>query len=188
MQTEEFRLPLCQSSTTNKFHNLSNQNLDKGVSVDSSIKTVVAVPLSFLLNAKIVAFSDNDDYMTVDKHFFQFCLRPILEKVRVDEDWYLSRYPDVLNGLERGAVSSATEHYAKHGYFENRMPYAIKVDTGWYLEQHPDVKEAIGRKLFASAQAHFDSVGFIEGRLPYPDFTLSTVLETGDLASCERLE
>ena len=151
--------------------------------MESSINSIVAVPFSFLLNAKIVILSNDDEYVAIDKHFLRFCLRSVLEKIYVDEDWYLDRYPDVLHGLETGAVSSASEHYSKHGYFENRMPYAIAVNSPWYLEQNPDVEEAIGKKLFPSAQAHFDSVGFIEGRLPFPGFTLLTVAETEDLLS-----
>jgi hypothetical protein len=147
---------------------------------------VVAVPYRFLLNARIVLPPEGDEYVKVDRHFFQFCLRPILERIEVDEEWYLSKYPDVLTALEDGAVPSAAAHYVRHGYFENRMPYPIEVDEEWYLEQYPDVRTAIERNTFASAQAHFDIAGFAEGRLPYAGFALATLPNGDDTEAWNR--
>lgn len=134
---------------------------------------LVAVPYISLFNAKIITSASGEDHLLVDRHFFQFCIRSIVSKIQVDEEWYLQRYPDILDAIENGRIASARMHYERHGYFENRMPYPIKVDAVWYLEQYSDVAEGIERGEFSSAQAHFDDVGFAEGRFPFPRFTLS---------------
>ena len=143
------------------------------------IRTVVTVPYASLLNAKIIE-QTNDGSLLVDRHFLIFCMQPILAKIKVDEDWYLKRYPDVQLAIDNNVVPSAAAHYARHGYFENRMPYRIEVDAAWYLQQYPDVGLAIEREEFSSAQEHFEIVGFAEGRFPYPHFTLATEPEPGD--------
>jgi hypothetical protein len=79
--------------------------------------------------------------------------------------------------IDNNVVPSATAHYTRHGYFENRMPYLIEVDQDWYLQQYPDIQLAIGRDEFSSAQDHFEKLGFAEGRFPYPNFTLATLPE-----------
>jgi glycosyltransferase involved in cell wall biosynthesis len=105
---------------------------------------------------------------------------------KVDEAWYLQRYPDVLN-----SDLSATEHYEKIGRAAGRFPcqptvadYFIvyprklrysslnffkkikkqkKVNTEWYLRNYPDVVSS-----GMSAQEHYHFFGRSEGRLPYP--------------------
>jgi hypothetical protein len=139
--------------------------------------SVLAVPYATLFNAKIIVSLSNKPYLAVDQHFFQFCMRSIIEKIKVDEAWYLNRYPDVADASasnEDNALSAA-EHYVKHGYFENRLPYEIKVEETWYLEQYPDVSAAVDRGEFASAQAHFEEIGYAEGRFAYPNFSLLTI-------------
>jgi hypothetical protein len=107
-------------------------------------------------------------------------MQPILARIKIDENWYLDKYPDVLLAIENDVVPNAVTHYTKHGYFENRMPYRIEVDADWYLEEYPDIRLAIERGEFASAQDHFDIAGFAEGRFPYRNFTLNTIPEPGD--------
>jgi hypothetical protein len=153
--------------------------------VDPITKSIVTVPYASLLNAKIVEQFD-DDYLAVDKHFFRFCMQSIIENINVDEKWYLNKYPDVLLAIEEGAIPSASTHYTRHGYFENRLPYLIEVDSPWYLEQYPDVRRAIERGEIPSAQSHFETVGFAEGRLPYTNFTLKMVSENGDSGAAEQ--
>jgi hypothetical protein len=133
----------------------------------------IAVPYISLVNANIILGQRDGEYVEVDRHFFEFCLRSIVDHIRLDENWYLERYPDVTGAIERGEMANARVHYSRYGYFENRMPYPIKVDAEWYLSQYSDVQEAIARKDYSTAQAHFDEVGFAEGRLPYPRFTLA---------------
>ena len=43
--------------------------------------------------------------------------------VPVDEEWYLSEYSGVRQYLKMVPNASASTHYRKHGYFENRAPY-----------------------------------------------------------------
>jgi len=40
----------------------------------------------------------------------------------VDEEWYLTTYPDVADGIEAGNIVSATEHFLSNGYAEGRLP------------------------------------------------------------------
>jgi hypothetical protein len=140
--------------------------------VDSSVRALPVVSFANLSSAKIVMASPKPDYYIVEKFFFQSCVRQLTQRIPLDEQWYLAKYPDVAAAIRNGAVADAQDHYFQHGYFENRMPYSIAVDATWYLEQNQDVREAVGRKQFSSAQEHFEVVGFREGRLPYPKFDL----------------
>ncbi len=125
-----------------------------------------------LVNSKILIPSSRTQYLAVEKHFLQRCLRPLVEEIRLDEAWYLRQNPDVAEGIRKRLVASAREHYVEHGFYENRMPYEILVDEAWYLQQYPDVRAAVEQEQYASAQAHFCAAGFGEGRLPYAGFTL----------------
>ena len=126
----------------------------------AAIKSVVTVPYASLLNAKIIE-PVHDNYVLIDRHFLTFCMQPILARIKIDENWYLDKYPDVLLAIENDVMSNAVTHYTKHGYFENRMPYRIEVDADWYLEEYPDIRLAIERGEFASAQDHFDVLLFV---------------------------
>ena len=128
-----------------------------------------------LVNQKFVVLSSSSDYVAVQRHFFDECLRPLISRIRFDEHWYLERYADVRLAIDGKMVRDGKEHYERYGYFEHRLPYPIQVQENWYLEQYPDVKEAIGRRAFASGQAHFELNGFREGRIPYPHFELAVV-------------
>jgi hypothetical protein len=125
--------------------------------------------------------------MRVDLYFFISCMLPLLQRIKVDEAWYLRAYPDVQEAIENGIVTDPQSHYCRFGFFEHRMPYRIAVDELWYLAQYPDVSGAIARQDFASGQAHFDLQGFREGRLPYPNFRLgSTVKSNGKVQASTR--
>ncbi len=127
-----------------------------------------------LLNRKILVPSPKTPYVAVERHFLTFCMETVLERVHVDEDWYLNSHPDIKDAIDAGRLESARSHYCKFGFFEHRMPYPIHVDETWYLTEYPDVKEAIRQEHFASGQAHFELIGFKEGRFPYPNFRLQT--------------
>jgi hypothetical protein len=88
------------------------------------------------------------------------------KKVAVDEDWYLSCYPDVRAAVDQGHVTSGADHYQLHGHREGRLPVRPDVDEAWYLLRYPDVREAIRRGQVKSAYDHFLRAGFGEGRLP----------------------
>lgn len=127
-----------------------------------------------LLNQKIIIPSAKGNYIAVERHFFNNCLAPIIEKIRIDEKWYLQAHPDVREAIASGVVPNARVHYASFGFYEHRMPYRILVDEAWYLAEYPDVRAAIAKKHFESGQAHFEADGFREGRFPYSNFQLES--------------
>jgi hypothetical protein len=98
----------------------------------------------------------------------QKIIRILISAVEVDEVFYLSRNPDVADGIRKGGIRSAREHFVDHGYFEGRLPYQIEVDETWYLETHTDLAESLASGMYATAQEHFDGPGYSEGREPYP--------------------
>jgi hypothetical protein len=98
----------------------------------------------------------------------QQMIRALLSVVEVDEAYYLSRNPDVADGIRAGDIRSAREHFVDHGYFEGRPPYRIEVDERWYAETHTDLAEVLGGGEYATGQEHFDGPGYPEGREPFP--------------------
>src|ERR1700712_262518 len=91
-----------------------------------------------LLNLRIIIPSAKGNYIAVERHFFSNCLIPLLEKVKVDENWYLEAYPDVRDAIASGVVPNVRAHYARFGFYEHRMPYHIMIDEDWYLAEYAD--------------------------------------------------
>lgn len=135
-----------------------------------------------LLAHKKVVPSSRTGYVAVDQFLFYELMGTLLKDIDVDEEWYLTAYPDVREAIDSGVVKRAAHHYVRFGYFEHRMPRKIQVDSTWYLEVHPDVLDAINNKVYGSAQAHYDAAGFREGRLPYPGFSLAVHQEVSSEA------
>ena len=125
-----------------------------------------------LINRKLIVPSSKKPFLAVDEHFITQLLLPRLEKIQVDEEWYLTNYPDVSAAIKRGVVPTAKAHYCQSGYYEHRLPHRILVDESWYLTEYSDVKEGVVAKHFASGQEHFELLGFKEGRFPYRGFAL----------------
>ncbi len=94
-------------------------------------------------------------------------VRQLLIGVVVDEEWYMTRYPDIADAIRAGEIKSARAHFIEHGYIEGRLPGSILVDEQWYLDQYPDVAESVRRGGETSAQSHFERNGYKEGRLPF---------------------
>lgn len=117
-----------------------------------------------------VTFAAVKGDLTVAATYSQFMtlIRVLLQGIEVNEDWYLTRYPDVAEGIRNGTVVSAKDHFLNDGYFEGRAPFPITVDEAWYLEQNPGVAAFIARGELESAQQHFDEHGYMEGRKPFP--------------------
>jgi hypothetical protein len=84
----------------------------------------------------------------------------------VDEEWYLSQYPDVRAGIKPGGFRSAYHHFLEFGYREGRLPRKPNLDEAWYLASYPDVAEAIRSGRVKSAYDHFMQNGYGEGRKP----------------------
>ncbi len=97
----------------------------------------------------------------------QNVMRALLGAIEVDEAFYLSRNPDVADGIAQGSIRSAQEHFVDHGYFEGRLPYRIEVDEDWYLANHEDVARTVRSGEYRSGQSHFDGPGYPEGRAPF---------------------
>jgi len=94
------------------------------------------------------------------------------DSVVVDEDWYLSRYPDVRAAVEDRRLTSAASHYQMYGRREKRLPAKPVVDETWYLLRYPDVARAIRNGQVKDAYDHFVQIGYGEGRLPqHPSMT-----------------
>ncbi|MBY0330136.1 MAG: hypothetical protein K2X49_05640 [Acetobacteraceae bacterium] len=129
-------------------------------------------PFAALLHDKRLVPSTTSKYLAVDQYLLYDLMLPHLLRIPFDENWYLETYPDVREAIGSGLVASALQHYARYGYYENRMPRRIVVDETWYLETHKDVRDAVARGVFSSGQDHFMVVGFREGRLPYANFRL----------------
>lgn len=98
----------------------------------------------------------------------QNLIRCLLSAIEVDEEFYLSRNADVADGVQKGTIRSAQDHFVDHGYFEGRMPYRMEVDEAWYLKTHADVAETLQTGQYSSGQDHFDGPGYPEGREPHP--------------------
>jgi hypothetical protein len=126
-----------------------------------------------LTNDRVITPDPDSAHFRVERHFLQDCMAYLLERVRVDEDWYLLAYPDVGKAMADGLVPDGKTHYVRFGYYEHRMPFRIEVDETWYLHVYPDIQKAIERRNFSSGQDHFNQFGYREGRLPYASFSLA---------------
>ncbi|HYZ33568.1 MAG TPA: hypothetical protein VE684_14960 [Crenalkalicoccus sp.] len=93
-------------------------------------------------------------------------LRPMLERVAFDANWYRAQYPDLARAEAEGVIQDVREHYIEFGFFENRLPCFVEVDAAFYGREYPDVAAGIAKGVVRSAQWHFEAFGFREGRLP----------------------
>jgi hypothetical protein len=125
-----------------------------------------------LINRKILLPSQKVNYIGVEMHFLAQALKKEVEKIYVDENWYLDKYLDIGAAVKAGKVKSACEHYQLFGFYEHRMPYEILVDEAWYLEQYVDIKRAVDAQTYSSGQHHFEELGYKEGRIPFAHFSL----------------
>lgn len=149
-----------------------DESLDKN-KIDDNSSSLRLAPFASLLNRKLVVLSaSSPDYVAIDRHFFYEILRPIIDRIRIDCDWYMAAYPDVAEAVSKEIVTDARDHFRRFGYFEHRMPYQILIHEDWYVEQYPDVRDAIERRAFTSGQNHFEVSGYREGRMPFPNFEL----------------
>jgi hypothetical protein len=94
-------------------------------------------------------------------------LRRLIVGVEVDEAWYLDRYPDIAEAIEKGIVESPRLHFVHDGYFEGRQPFPILVDERYYLAENTGVADFVRKGALKSGQQHFEENGYREGRLPF---------------------
>jgi hypothetical protein len=106
------------------------------------------------------------DRVAVPSDFIAAIIRHTIGEIRVNESWYLEKYPDIRKAIADGLFGSARHHYQEFGFFEDRLPDRIEVDTAFYLHAYPDVAQQIMASRSMSPQGHFETYGFQEGRLP----------------------
>ena len=80
-----------------------------------------------------------------------------------DEEYYLSRYPDVLVALKHG-LPNGLLHYTNAGLREGREGF--RLDKHWYVRAYPQAAREIGLGLYEDARHHFAAVGVRRGYSP----------------------
>lgn len=83
------------------------------------------------------------------------------------ENWYLYRYNDVKQAVEKGTFKSGYEHYIKYGQKESPRrqpvpPIPSNFNEGDYLELNQDIKQAVENGSYVSGIHHFMLYGFKE--------------------------
>ena len=95
-----------------------------------------------------------------------------------DENFYLSKYPDLAASIPSEHFSNAFHHFCVAGYREGRLPGELTVDDQWYITQYSDVAHA-AVKGEVDALSHFRDYGYVEGRLPAaPDIDVKWYSQT----------
>lgn len=81
------------------------------------------------------------------------------------ENWYLYRYNDIKQAVEKGTFKSGYEHYIKYGKNEKRQPVPpipSDFNEADYLELNQDIKKAVAKGNYISGVHHFMLYGFKE--------------------------
>lgn len=103
--------------------------------------------------------------LTLDRDGLVTILAEMSGAAPFDERWYLEQYPDVADAVERGAISSAREHYVRFGYFEGRLPGLNGFDAEVYCGIYSDLEHILLEpEIDGKARAHFVEHGYREGR------------------------
>lgn len=100
-----------------------------------------------------------------------------------DTRWYLDRYPQVLEKIKAGELTSPLQHY-----FMNSTPTLFDplpwFSERFYIETYPDLAGAIlqdGSGFFRNGYEHFILHGTFEFRNPYPDVHLREYFLSGSV-------
>jgi hypothetical protein len=86
-------------------------------------------------------------------------LEPLL--AALDEDHYLSTYSDVVDSIRAGIFASGREHYIRHGFAEQRLPFPL--DRRWYAVQYPLAAMEVAQCDYADFAHHYVVVGKLRG-------------------------
>ena len=78
----------------------------------------------------------------------------------LDEKYYLSKYPFVQQGIERGIISSGKEHFENFGQKLGFTEVWSYYDENYYLANNPAVAAAVSSGAFASALDRFIQFGW----------------------------
>lgn len=91
-----------------------------------------------------------------------------------NETDYLAYNPDVVYAIQTGAFASGSDHYLRHGRYENRVinrycagagPVTCSFNETDYLAYNPDVVYAIQTGAFSSGYEHYSRHGVNENRV-----------------------
>lgn len=140
---------------------------------DTGALPVMESPLKYLppfevLNSYLTISSVKGELMvTCSYENLIQLLRRAIVGIEVDEQWYLKRYPDIAEAIDKGLVQSARLHFISDGYFEGRLPFPINVEERYYLAQNAGIAEYVRKGMLENGQQHFDENGYVEGRLPF---------------------
>ncbi len=102
-------------------------------------------------------------------------LRSPVPSAQVDENWYLTKNPDVADIVARGLLQSGAQHFQLYGLAEGRQPNAVSDNLGngfsesAYLNRYDDVRAAVVKGIFTSGYQHYQVAGRAEGREGYVD-------------------
>ena len=125
---------------------------------------------SSLSKVKIYETLDGDNF-EIDRQGLINILSIALSNTNFDNDFYIKTNEDVREGIKRGDISSAFDHFVEFGFLEGRRGWRLIVDERFYLSENDDVRQSIKNGQFKNGQEHFDAVGEAEGRLPYRGFS-----------------
>lgn len=119
-------------------------------------------PFKEVQNVAGISEIGDEEYIAINLSFFKYLVRLCLESYRsdFDETTYLRKNPDVAEAVEDQKLPSGFEHYAKWGYFENRVP-AFAIDPEEYRIRYPDVAQLPSQQIVE----HFSEIGYFEGRV-----------------------
>ena len=95
-----------------------------------------------------------------------------------DENYYLSKYPFVQQGIDRGIISSGKEHFEKFGQKLGFTEVSRYYDENYYLANNPAVAATVSSGAFASGLDHFIQFGWEQGLVnTSPDYDESFYLK-----------
>jgi hypothetical protein len=68
---------------------------------------VETVSFATQLNTRLIIRSPKTQYLAVERHFLQNCLRAMIERIDFDEGWYLQPYPNFTLARHRNGARLA---------------------------------------------------------------------------------
>ncbi len=89
-----------------------------------------------------------------------------------DAAYYCSKHMDVASAIKDKKIQSASQHFARTGYFQDFLPGSIVIDENFYLAENRDIAQAFKTGRANDLQKHFENDGYAEGRLPYETYSV----------------
>lgn len=104
--------------------------------------------------------------ITMSREGLHKLFQELIARFDFDEEFYLSKNPDVAEGVKSGKIESGYEHYIHFGYFEGRLPHMNGFEPIEYVQKVPELgylRESDQEELAAVAESHFISKGYADG-------------------------